>query len=369
MNRFLFPALLLFAAGCAKKSADDAASDKVQAVVGASVATVKTERFAETVEAIGTVVARAGHVATVSAPANARVYSPSVQVGDRVQTGQSLVALDRSPFQTARIAARAALQAAQSTADRTQRLAVAGVIPRKEAEQAAADLEQAKMNDSVSVRMLVQSTMFAPMAGIVTRMNANVGQMVEAGQVLAEVTDPSVLDVAFAVSATDAQRVHVGQSVVAHADEGRVTDTLVTGTVASVSPIVDSTTHSVLVRAELKTGVAAVRIGQTLTGHIVVADRQNAVVVSPESLVPDGEGFKVFVVDAQGMALSRPVTIGGRSDDRVWIREGLKAGEHVVTQGAYGVSDSAKVGAGTAEKKGEGAKEGSGVAKKGGGAP
>jgi hypothetical protein len=37
------------------------------------------------------------------------------------------------------------------------------------------------------------------------------------------------------------------------------------------------------------------------------------------------------------------VKIGGRTDYAAWITDGLKAGEHIVTQGAYGVDDSTKV--------------------------
>jgi hypothetical protein len=47
------------------------------------------------------------------------------------------------------------------------------------------------------------------------------------------------------------------------------------------------------------------------------------------------------------MAHSRPVKVGGRSDHGVWVTSGLKSGEVVVTKGAYGVSENAKV---TSEK-------------------
>ena len=61
------------------------------------------------------------------------------------------------------------------------------------------------------------------------------------------------------------------------------------------------------------------------------------------ALVPDGEGFKVFVVDAENIAHEQPVTVGARTDSTVEITEGLKGGERVVTYGAYGVEDSVKV--------------------------
>ena len=62
-----------------------------------------------------------------------------------------------------------------------------------------------------------------------------------------------------------------------------------------------------------------------------------------EALVPTGEGFKVFVVDAEGIAVSRAVQIGGRTDHAAWITGGVKEGERIVTVGAYGVDDSTKV--------------------------
>jgi len=37
------------------------------------------------------------------------------------------------------------------------------------------------------------------------------------------------------------------------------------------------------------------------------------------------------------------VKIGGRTDHGAWITDGLKLGENIVTQGAYGMDDSATV--------------------------
>jgi hypothetical protein len=86
-------------------------------------------------------------------------------------------------------------------------------------------------------------------------------------------------------------------------------------------------------------------------------------VVPLEALVPTGEGFKVFVVDEKGIAGSRPVKIGGRTDHAAWITDGLKAGENIVTQGAYGVDDSTKVETGKGKEEKGGAKEEKSAAK------
>jgi len=52
----------------------------------------------------------------------------------------------------------------------------------------------------------------------------------------------------------------------------------------------------------------------------------------------------VYVVDSAGIAHVRPVAVGGRSETRAEIVRGLSAGEIVVTTGAYGVTDSVKIG-------------------------
>ena len=77
--------------------------------------------------------------------------------------------------------------------------------------------------------------------------------------------------------------------------------------------------------------------------RVAVAAHAAAVVVPVAALVPTGEGFRVFVVDESGIAHARAVKVGARSDHGIWVREGLKAGEQVVTIGAYGMDDSAKV--------------------------
>ena len=51
----------------------------------------------------------------------------------------------------------------------------------------------------------------------------------------------------------------------------------------------------------------------------------------------------MFVVDAEGIAHQTPVEVGERSETEVEITSGLQGRERVVTEGAYGVSDKAKI--------------------------
>ncbi|NUQ21552.1 MAG: hypothetical protein HOQ09_11400, partial [Gemmatimonadaceae bacterium] len=106
---------------------------------------------------------------------------------------------------------------------------------------------------------------------------------------------------------------------------------------------VDSATRSVSVRVRVTTARRVLRIGETVFGEITTATRANAVVVPVAALVPEGDGFKVFVVDTQSVAHARTVTVGARNAQLAEVASGLRAGERVVTYGAYGVEDGAKV--------------------------
>ena len=329
---------------CGKGAKDAEGGDaEVSPVVGARIAVVTTQPFTETLSAIGNVAPRVGHVASLSAPAAARVARVLVSTGQQVQVGQSLVELDQSTFQAAAQSAEAQLAAAEKNYERNQRLAEEGIAPRKDVEQSAADLAKAR-SDVVAARREQQlSTLRAPIAGVVTRMTAQLGAAADMSQPLVEIADPRAVDILLNVTPTDAPRVRAGMTVSLTAGQSASGEALGAGHVVDVGGTVDSATRTVSVRVQAPTTRRPLRIGETVLGRIAVATRPAAVVVPNEALVPEGDGFKVFVVDAAGVAHARPVTVGGRTDKTVEIVNGLAAGERVVTYGAYGVEDSAKV--------------------------
>ena len=338
-------ALVVFATACGRKDKDEEGGGdaEVPAVVSARVITVTTQPFTETVGAIGNVVARSGRLATLSAPSGARVLRVLVSQGSAVSRGQPLVVLDPAPFQAAEQSAAAAATAAEQNFARTQRLANEGIAPRKDVEQATADLARAR-SDLVAARRDAQlATLRSPIAGVVTRLNASIGAAADPAQPLVEVADPSEPDIVLGATPTDAARMRPGAKVTLSAGQSASGEPLGIGEVVDVGGMVDSSTRTVSVRVRAATTRRPVRIGETVFGQVAVAMNPRAVVVPSEALVPEGDGFKVFVVDAAGVAHARNVTVGGRSDTQAEIRKGLAAGERVVTYGAYGVEDSARV--------------------------
>lgn len=315
-----------------------------QPVVAAQTVMAKVEPFTSIVTGMGSVIARPDHYAALSAPSATRVAKVHVSEGQRVSAGAPLVEFEQAEFNAAAAGAAAALSAAQKAYDRAQRLAAEGIVPRKDVEQAAADVAKARA-DAVAARRAQQlSILRSPVSGVVTRMSAVLGAPADAGQVLVEIADPSTFDVSLLLGPTEAGSVLPGARVRLFAGEKRGDEVLAEGRVLSVAAAIDSTTRSVAVRVGVSNGPRALLLGQSVFGEISVGTK-GAVVVPLEALVPGDEvgTYKVFVVDAKGIATSREVKVGGRTETKAEILDGLKGGETVVSQGAFAVQDSARV--------------------------
>ena len=338
---------ILFVAGACGSAAKDApASDDsalAKTAVSVRTAAVTLQPFSEKLGAIGTVAPRAGHVALLSAPAPTRVAQVFVSNGQHVLAGATLVVLEQAAFREAALSAEASLSAAQRNYDRARTLSEAGILPRKDVEQAAADLGKARADVVTARRASQLSVLRSPINGVVTRMVAVLGAAVDANQPLVEVADPSALDILFSVTPTQAAIIHPGATVSLRSGQSASGELLGEGTVVDVAGTVDSASRSVEIRVRSRSARRPLRIGETVYGEIAIATRPNATTVPVAALVPEGEAFKVFVVDSALIAHAHPVTVGSRSETTAEITSGVKAGERIVTYGAYGLEDGAKV--------------------------
>jgi multidrug efflux pump subunit AcrA (membrane-fusion protein) len=145
------------------------------------------------------------------------------------------------------------------------------------------------------------------------------------------------------VAPADAARIRPNDPISFRAGQSARGRPLGEGVVLEVGGVVDSATRTVAIRSRTPDASAGLRFGETLFGRITVATRAHAITIPLPALVPEGDGFKVFVVDREGLARSRRVVLGGRTDSLAEVTGGLTPGERVVTAGAYGVEDSVRI--------------------------
>ena len=177
----------------------------------------------------------------------------------------------------------------------------------------------------------------APLAGTVARVNVKPGQAVDLTTVVAEVMDLNRLAVSAEIPAAEAADLKPGNPV-----EVTVTPP-VTTELSFVSPNVSKDNGTVLVRALLPVD-GGLRPGQFVPLRIVTAVHTNCLAAPGESVVTDESGKSVIALVKGDAATQTPVQTGLRESGWVEVEAPeIKAGDVVVTIGAYGLPEKTKV--------------------------
>ncbi len=229
-------------------------------------------------------------------------------------------------------------QAAFDASDAGLRAAEAGLenarslLAAREAEAKALD-QESRYSDTV----LSFTRIASPLDGIVVLRQAEVGTTVVAGSPVLRIVDPSTLWVATRIDESVVGRVRVGQPASIRLRTG---DT-VPGKVARIARQADAAARELEVDVAFDTVPASFAIDQEADVAIVTGE-ETGIVVPVSALVRDRTGRQGVLAVADARAEFRPVTTGASDRSRVVVREGLAAGERVVSPAA-GVEPGSRV--------------------------
>lgn len=185
------------------------------------------------------------------------------------------------------------------------------------------------------------STIVSPINGVVTDRPYYAGETPAAGAPIITVMDLADVVARAYLTPQQAAQLHVGDAASIIPENGQPE---MPGKVTVVSPATDPNSTTVQVWVEAPNRGESLKPGTTVSVNIVSKTVKDAFVVPALSLItaPDGT-TSVMVIGPDQVAHATPVKTGIRQDDDVQILSGVKAGQQVVTQGAYGLPDGAKV--------------------------
>jgi multidrug efflux pump subunit AcrA (membrane-fusion protein) len=235
--------------------------------------------------------------------------------------------------------ARARLRAAR------EQLALVRQGPRAEdiAAQAAL-LRQAEASAAQARARLGELRIASPIAGVVTRLNVEPGEVISTQTVVATVETIRPIEVHVQLPETDLPRLR--QTSTARISVDALPGRIVEGTIARVAPAIDAASRSARLVVAVSNTDLALRPGM-FARATVVFDQRQAVVVPSDAIVRRGDRTVVFVVQ-NDVAVERAVRLGFVDGARTEIVEGLKPGEAIVTVGQQGLRDGAQVRTGPA---------------------
>jgi RND family efflux transporter MFP subunit len=383
--------------GCSKKEAEQ------EPVVTVQVAKAERGEIKQIIRNQGVLFARNQAAITPKIVAPVRTFY--VNRGSRVHTGQLLAVLEnrdlaasevenKGTFEQAQATygletssalpeewqkaeydlktAKEAYDAEQKVYDSRRILYQEGAMPRKDFDQSAVSLIQAKAQYEIAQRhvaalesagkkdqlksakgqltsaegkyagaaaQLAYSEIHSPIDGVVTDRPVYPGETPAAGTPLLIIMDTSSVIARTHIPQEEAAVLKIGDTATLTASS----DVQATGKVTLISPALDPNSTTVEVWIEAPNPEGRLRPGTSMTLEILARTIKDAIVVPAPALLktPDG-GNAVMIVKAD-RAHQVGVKTGIREGDRLQITEGIVEGDSVIVTGAYGLPDNTKV--------------------------
>ncbi len=286
----------------------------------------------------------------------------AVRSGQQVARGAVLFEIDSAretaslgSMESMRPARESDVEFARQQVARNKTLLTAGAISQREVEQFEAQLRAAEAQLKVLDEQIRQQRsqlnyyrVTSPNSGSIGDVPVNVGDRVTRTTMLTTVNENDVLEIYLNVPVQQAPQLKVGLPVRLVDDRGQV---LATNTLTFISPTVDTSTQSVLAKAQLVEGRGQFRADQFVRARVVWST-EPGLTVPVTAVVRINAQFFAFLADKSAVGLvakQKPVQLGDIIGNDYVVQSGLTAGEQLIVSGLQKIRDGAPVM--SAEKK------------------
>lgn len=305
-----------------------------------SSAVVKEEDWAPTLSAIGSVSAVQG--AVVSAELGGVVAEINFQSGGVAKKGDVLMRLDSSAEEAQLHTAEADLELAKANLERERDLAARKVVSKQELDTAQSTFGQKQGAVDNMRSFITKKQVRAPFDGMLGIRQVNVGQMINSGQQVVQLTALDRVYVDFALPQQNLPQLAAGYEARVHADSlpGREFK----GKVTAINSMVDNVTRNISLQATLDNSAHELRPGMFVKVDVILPEKSKTLVIPGSAVSYAPYGNSVFVIDKkkdpktgkESQSLRQAfVRIGEARGDFVAVTEGLKAGDVVVSTGVF----------------------------------
>ncbi len=278
-----------------------------------------------------------------------------VQDGQKVTKGQKLYEIDRTNYQSAYNAAKANLEVAKANHAKTEKdaqrysnLAEKEAIAKQRVDYALTDLANAASQVAAAQANLVtaqanldRSVIISPLTGTIGISQVKLGALISPGSTLlntVSTNDPMAVDIA--VNQNDIQRFmelqqnpgqSLSDSIFSIQQNGN--EYALNGKIVAIDRAVDPGTGTIKVRISYPNPTNLLVSGMTCNVKVLNKAKEPQLII-PHKAVSEQLGmYSVFVVGDSSKVQQRIVQLGSEVKDRIVIKDGLKEGEVIVSEG------------------------------------
>lgn len=291
---------------------------------------------------------------SVSSKLPGRVSRVTVENGQRVEAGETLVVLEDQDYQAAfinnqNLLGKAQLRVSdlQKDYEQYQKLFAAGAMPAHDLEKAKLasevaqiDLSSAQVGVDNAQLSLRETVVTAPMAGVVAYRSVNIGQMISPGVPLMTLEDVSSVYALVNIKQLDLPQVKVGMAVkVMPSDDDQQ---VLAGTVSLISPVANQAARVFEARVKVVNKSGILKPGMFVKTHIDLGSPKDVLAIPVYALSGKEDAYYVYVAE-ENQARKRLVEIGATMGDQIEIKSGLKLEEKVIVTNVNKLKDQDQI--------------------------
>ncbi len=328
----------LFISSCGKKEEAEPVSKKNTDLdtIPVQVAKVELKEIALTKSFSGTLEGETQ--ANIVAKLPERIVSVKVKVGEVVKAGQLIIALDKAGATSQYYQAEAAYLNAKKDLDRMEALYKEGAISQQLLDGTRTGFSIAKANFE-AVKSSVELT--SPISGIVTAVNANIGDLAGAGMPLVTVANVNSMKIILNVGEIDLAHFSIGQRIKVYSEikPGNIRIGKISQSAKSAE--VESRTFEVK-GIFPNTSDKWFKPGMFCTADVELKSQKGSMVIPSRAITITEKGSGVFTIE-NNRAHFKLITQGLSNDTMTEVLRGLTAGETIVTTGMNNLKEGIPV--------------------------
>ncbi|MEO6819261.1 MAG: efflux RND transporter periplasmic adaptor subunit [Ginsengibacter sp.] len=278
-----------------------------------------------------------------------------VKEGDNIRKGQIILKLDNSvgtenvvAIRTQMASVKAQLDLAKSVYSRQKNLWDQGIGTEVQLLQARTNVEalqgqlrSIQANVNAAQTQANQANVYSNVSGTVDEVTAHVGETFSGNPAAGgyiKIVSNSALKISVTVPESNASKIHTGTPVVVEIPDLNKTFNT---TISFISQSVGATTRGVTAEAKVPAGMD-LRPNQIAVIKLLDYTAPNSLAIPLNTLQTDENGKYVLVAVKEGnemIARKRTISVGQLYGDKIEVKQGLKEGDQLITDGYQGVFD------------------------------
>jgi membrane fusion protein (multidrug efflux system) len=258
-----------------------------------------------------------------------KIESIFFKEGSHVSKGQILAKLNDEDLQAQLVKLTLQNKLLQERVDRQKVLLAREAISQESYDQLMTDLHSNEAEIKLIHVQIDKTEIRAPFDGIIGLRYISEGAYVSPATQIARLIKIQPLKIEFAIPERYAGIVKVGNELnfkIENSPENHIAK------VYALEPAIDPETRTMTLRALYPNKDASLQPGRFVSVQLIIREKDNAIQVPTEAIIPELGGEKVFTV-VHGRAASTNVTIGIRTPDVIEVTSGLQPGDSVVISG------------------------------------